>query len=143
VQNEAYAEDLLQEVFLRLWRRAYQWKGIGKVKNWLARMATNLALNYLRSIKRRESQLRKLELEKDCEIERVLEHEEMYEKMKTLISSLPNHHRKVIEMVYQMEMDIEEVANELNISRGTVKSRLHYARKTLTERWRNIKKLYK
>ena len=53
VRDEAVADDLLQEVFLRLWTRAEQWDGRGELRAWLGRIATNLALNHLRSGRRR------------------------------------------------------------------------------------------
>ena len=53
VRDDAAVEDLLQEVFLRVWTRAEQWNHSGPFKAWLYRVATNLALNHLRSVKRR------------------------------------------------------------------------------------------
>src|SRR5687767_6259630 len=47
------ADDLLQEVLLRVWTRADTWDGRGAVKAWLFRIATNLALNPLRTLRRR------------------------------------------------------------------------------------------
>src|SRR6266700_97427 len=52
VRDSATAEDLLQELLLRIWTRADQWDG-GSVKSWLYRIATNLALNHLRTVRRR------------------------------------------------------------------------------------------
>ncbi|MDP6983801.1 MAG: sigma factor, partial [Candidatus Latescibacteria bacterium] len=45
--------DLTQEVFLRLWHRAAQWKREAPLESWLRRIGTNLALNHLRTIRRR------------------------------------------------------------------------------------------
>jgi RNA polymerase sigma-70 factor (ECF subfamily) len=56
VRNETVAQDLVQEVFLRVWTRADQWDGRGKVKGWVYRIATNLSLNHLRFEKRRPQQ---------------------------------------------------------------------------------------
>src|SRR5262245_13769522 len=56
VRDPAAAEDLLQEVFLRLWTRAELWDGRGALKAWLFRIATNLALNHLRTVQRRREQ---------------------------------------------------------------------------------------
>ena len=57
------AQDLVQEVFLRVWTRAEQWQGKGTFAGWLNRMAMNLALNHLRSIRRRRE--RPLEIIKE------------------------------------------------------------------------------
>ena len=64
VRDEPAAEDLLQETFLRVWTRAGQWNGQGTFKGWLFRIATNLALNHLRTRRRRPEQ--PLELPEYC-----------------------------------------------------------------------------
>ena len=53
VRDASVADDLTQEAFMRVWTRAEQWQGRGPLKAWLFRMATNLALNHLRSVRRR------------------------------------------------------------------------------------------
>ena len=58
VHDNDAAEDVVQEVFLRIWTRAEQWNGRGTFKAWLFRIATNLALNYLRALKKRTQQSR-------------------------------------------------------------------------------------
>ena len=57
VRSEASAQDLLQEVFLRVWTRADQWSGQGSFRSWLYRIATNLALNHVRAQRRRPSEM--------------------------------------------------------------------------------------
>ena len=54
VRDDAAADDLAQELFLRVWTRAEQWDGRGAFKAWLFRIAANIALNHLRSVRRRE-----------------------------------------------------------------------------------------
>ena len=56
VRDESAAEDLVQEAFLRIWTSAEQWDGRGKFKAWFFRIATNLALNHLRTVRRRKQQ---------------------------------------------------------------------------------------
>ena len=51
VREKSAADDLLQEVFLRVWTRAGQWDGRGAPLGWLYRIATNLALNHVRSVR--------------------------------------------------------------------------------------------
>ena len=53
LHDETAAHDAVQETFMRVWERADQWQGTGTFKAWLYRTATNLALNHLRTIKRR------------------------------------------------------------------------------------------
>lgn len=56
VRDERATEDLVQEVFLRVWTSAAQWNGRGELRSWLYRIATNLALNHLRTVHRRRQQ---------------------------------------------------------------------------------------
>ena len=151
LHDETAAEDLLQEVFLRLWTRAEQWKGTGTLRGWLLRTATNLALNYLRSVKRQRSQPLEFQREFDDEDEEAqqrvpgwmidnaavrpdvaLDRSEQLAEARNLVDALPEQQREVIRMVHEMAMDIREVAEQLNIPPGTVKSRLHYARNVLS-----------
>ena len=59
------ADDLTQETFLRVWTRSEQWDGRGSFTGWLYRIATNLALNHLRSVKRRRQRPLELPAEPD------------------------------------------------------------------------------
>ena len=150
LRDEAAAEDMLQEVFLRLWTRAEQWQGRGSLAGWLTRTATNLALNNIRAAKRRRQ--RPLEARSDSGDEdenavpgwmldeaslrpdELLELAERRSACREAIDALPELKREVIRMVHEAEMDISEVADKLGIPPGTVKSRLHYARGDLAER---------
>ena len=149
VRDAHAAEDLLQEVFLRVWTRAHQFRGRGPFRPWLMKVATNLALNYLRSLKRRRE--RPLEMPADAEDpeddesyapawmvdasalgpDAVAEQIEQKRILGELVRRLPEGKREVVRLVYEAEMDIREAADALTIPEGTVKSRLHYAVKTL------------
>jgi RNA polymerase sigma-70 factor (ECF subfamily) len=145
VGEEPAAEDLLQETFLRVWTRAGQWNGQGTVKGWLFRIATNLALNHLRTRRRRPEQPLELPdtLVEDDELpdtpawlvdsaslgpEAVMEHAERGTRLQQIIGELPEEKRELLRLVHQMELSLREAADELGIPEGTAKSRLHYAR---------------
>ena len=156
VRAESAAEDLVQEVFLRLWTRAEQWNGQGKFKGWLFRIATNLALNHLRTVRRRRQE--PLEIppdEFDDEEERppdpdwmidtsshgpevVVEQAEQSQLLWQLVDGLPQEKREVLHLIYQKEMALRETAIELGIPEGTVKSRLYYSIKHLAREWKEI-----
>ncbi len=146
------ADDLTQEVFLRVWNRADQWSGQGSFRGWLFRIARNLSLNQLRSQSRRREQpleMPSLYDEEDEEqpvpgwmIDRAalgpdvqLERAEQRRILQALIDALPEEKREVFQMVYEDEVALQEVAEQLAIPEGTVKSRLFHARKQLAEAW--------
>ncbi len=156
VQVESAAEDLVQEVFLRVWTRAEQWNGQGEFKGWLFRIATNLALNYLRTVRRRRQEpLETPPDEYDDEGERppdpawlidtssggpevMVEQAERSQLLWQLVDGLPQEKREVLHLIYQKEMALREVAIELGIPEGTVKSRLYYSIRHLAREWREI-----
>ncbi len=152
VRNTAVAEDLLQEVFLCLWTRANQWSGRGTVKAWLYRIATNQAINYLRSARRRKRRpLRPLPPEGSEEENlvpgwmidnaslgphAVAERRERHGRLRRMIEELPEEKRDVIRLIYQEQMDVRSAAEALDVPEGTVKSRLFYARRDLAQKWK-------
>ncbi|MHC5040061.1 MAG: RNA polymerase sigma factor [Planctomycetota bacterium] len=144
VRQESSAEDLLQEVFLRLWTCADQWRGTGSLAGWLLTTATRLALNHQRSLRRRRVQSIDVRGEPGEEEEtqlpgwmidaaalrpdHILEEEERRAALRRLTHALPEGQREVLRLVHEAGMEIREVAEELGIPPGTVKSRLHHAR---------------
>ena len=146
------ADDLTQEVFLRVWNRADQWSGQGSFRGWLFRIARNLSLNQLRSqSRRREQPLEMPSLYDEEEEERPvpgwmidraalgpdvqLERAEQRRILQALIDALPEEKREIFQMVYEDEVTLREVAERLAIPEGTVKSRLFHTRKQLAEAW--------
>ena len=157
VGDAAAADDLAQEVFLRVWTRAGQWRGSGSVEAWLYRIATNLAYNHLRS--RRRQRQRPLEIARpgdDEDDEPVvpgwmidrdtpgpvasLEQAERFERLARFVGDLPEEKREVIRMVFEDDMDMQSTADALGIPEGTVKSRLHNARKQIARRWKDTER---
>ena len=155
VRNDAAADDLAQEVFLRLWQRAGQWNETGSFRGWLMRMATNLALNHLRSVRRKREQPLVSPAYSDEEDDEnivpgwlidtsslgpaeLVDLAEQHELARRLLNALPDGKRQVLEMVHEQEMDLMEVAQALGIPLGTVKSRLHYAFRQLGRQWRDL-----
>lgn len=153
LRDAGAADDVAQEVFLRVWNRADQWSGTGAFRAWLFRVATNLALNYLRGKKRRREQPLEMpslydeteddnlvpgwmidhaSLGPDAQVERT----EQRKRLQKLIADLPREKREVFEMVHQGDLALGEVAARLGIPEGTVKSRLFHARKKLAQEWR-------
>lgn len=154
LRDQNTAADLAQEVFLRVWTRADQWNGRGAFKAWALRIATNLALNHLRTVRRRREL--PLDLPLDCGEhgepapapgwlidtstvgpEQALEQLEWRERLQRLLQQLTEEKREVFCMVHDAEMDVRQVAESLGIPEGTVRSRLHHARKQLAREWQS------
>jgi len=155
VRDRASADDLAQEVFLRVWDRAEQWNGEGPFRAWLFRIATHLAFNHLRSVhRRREQTLEAPRPPVDEEDENpvpawmidastpgpdaLLERAEQRGLLRRFIDELPEDKREVFRMIHDAEMEVREVAERLGIPEGTVKSRLYHARKQIAREWQDL-----
>jgi len=135
VRNEATAEDLISEVFLDVWRQAAKFEGRSAVSTWMLSIARFKALSALR---------RKPEYELDEETAEAIEdHSDDPEVtlakkdkgalLREAMSALSAEHREVIDLVYYHEKSVEEVARIVDIPEATVKTRMFYARKKLSE----------
>jgi RNA polymerase sigma-70 factor, ECF subfamily len=148
LHDDAAAHDVVQEAFLRVWLRAEQWDGRGTPRAWLYRIAANLALNDLRTVQRRRELPLELPPDPDDEDtggfvpawmidnatlgpEAAVERNEQRAFHRQALARLPDDKREVFHMVHELEMSLRDAADALDIPTGTVKSRLHYARKTL------------
>lgn len=154
LRDQANAEDVLQEVFLRVWTQANTWNGRGSVRGWLFRIATNQALNQLRSIRRRRQEplepASRAEWQEDDQHipswlidsmspgpDILAERAEQHATLRSLITQLSDAQRSVLRMIHEQDMEISEVAQALNIPSGTVKSRLHYATRRLAAQFKD------
>jgi RNA polymerase sigma-70 factor, ECF subfamily len=153
VHIEAAADDVTQDVFLRVWTHAHQWSAKGPVKAWLYRIATHQAFNALRTANRHPEQSlndpdSQLTEESDdhsfqgwiidsttLEPGIAVEMAERQNLLWQLIDQLPEEKRTVFSLVTQLELSIQNTAERLGIPEGTVKSRLHYAKNWLSQNW--------
>ena len=129
------AEEVLQDTFYRLYSHAAQIDGSLPLLPWLYRVAANLSYNQGR---RRSfwsepfhalaEHLRVPALRLP---EQIAERHELQETVRAMLDELPPHHRAVLVLHYLEDYSIPEIATILDCPEGTVKSRLHHARKLL------------
>jgi len=129
------AADLLQDVFLRLYRFAENIDPGRPIEPWLYRMTTNLAYTYVKRRRRWLGPVEELvewitEAGKNSPSEEIEQNEE-WQPVQRAISRLPLPQRIVIVLYYLNDLSLQEIAQITEIPVGTVKSRLHYGRQSL------------
>jgi len=143
VRDQGTAEDLAQEVFLRVYRARNQYTPSAKFTTWLFRIATNLALNSVRDNRHERMGISldapadgddsaPLELparEKRID-ERMIERDRV-ERIRRAIWTLPEKQRAAVVLHKYEEMDYDEIAGILECSEGALKSMLFRAYETL------------
>lgn len=135
VRNQAAAEDLISEVFLDVWRQAGRFEGRSQVTTWLLSIARFKALSSLR--RRPEAELDEDEaaaVEDGADDPSItLQKKDKGALLRQCLDALSVEHREIIDLVYYHEQSVDEVAQVLGIPAGTVKTRMFYARKKLSE----------
>jgi RNA polymerase sigma-70 factor (ECF subfamily) len=136
VRNEAIAEELLNEVFLTVWKNAHRYEGRSEPVTWMLSIAHNKAISAMR--KRTEvsgltdEATRGLAAEDDTP-DIAVQKQDKAAKIKACIAELSAEHRTVLDLVYYQEQSVAEAAEVLGIPEATVKTRMFYARKKLSE----------
>ena len=144
VQNSAVAEELAQDVFLRVYRAREGYEPSARFTTWLFRIATHLALNSLRDGKYERGQER---LDDDTSempvrqvsdlrpsVEQRMLYEARLEEIRRAIALLPEKQRAAVLMHKYEEMEYSQIAKVLNCSESAVKSLLFRAYETLRAR---------
>jgi RNA polymerase sigma-70 factor (ECF subfamily) len=135
VANPTNAEDLISEVFLDVWRQAGKFEARSAVSTWLLAIARFKALSALR--RRSEDELDEetaanIEDQAD-DPEVATQKKDKGEILRRCLTKLTQEHREIVDLVYYHEKSIEEVAEIVGIPEATVKTRMFYARKKLSE----------
>ena len=144
VQNYAVAEELAQEVFLRVYRARGTYEPTAKFTTWLFRIATHLALNALRDGKNERSQERldgdssdipaRQVSDRRPSVEQSMVYEAKLDEVRRAIAALPEKQRAAVLMHKYEEMEYSQIAMVLTCSESAVKSLLFRAYETLRAR---------
>jgi RNA polymerase sigma-70 factor (ECF subfamily) len=149
VQDRAVAEELAQEAFLRIYRSRETYEATARFTTWLFRIATHLALNWLRD-GRKERGHQRLDARRDTAIDGEIQAREIADRMPSVeqrmvyqtrlqeirdaIALLPDKQRAAVLMHKYEEMEYSQIANVLECSESAVKSLLFRAYETLRAR---------
>ena len=130
VNNHEDADDLVQEIFLKIWTALPSFRGDAQLFTWVYRIATNETLNWLRREKVR-SALRFTTI--DAEMERRIDSDPFFDgdaadrALSKAVAKLPEKQRQVFVMRYYDELPYEERSAVLGTSVGALKASYHIA----------------
>jgi RNA polymerase sigma-70 factor (ECF subfamily) len=144
--NSAAAEDLAQEVFLRVYRSRTSYEASAKFTTWLYRIATNLAVNHARDTRheRPENQVSLDEPDEETgttmdvadsslTVEQTILRRERMAAIRAKVQNLPERQRMAVIMHKYQQMDYKQIAEVLKLSESATKSLLFRAYETLRE----------
>jgi len=144
VQNQPVAEELAQEVFLRVYRSRSTYEPTAKFTTWLFRIATHLALNAIRDGKNERLQEHLDDDSSDMpvrqipdsqpSVEEFMVYQAKLDEVRRAVATLPDKQRAAVLMHKYEEMEYAQIAKVLNCSESAVKSLLFRAYETLRAR---------
>jgi RNA polymerase sigma-70 factor, ECF subfamily len=144
VQNQAASEELAQEVFLRIYRSRATYEPTAKFTTWLFRIATHLALNWIRDGRKEKGQERLNEelldgterqvADRQPNVEQEMLYEVKLREVREAIERLPAKQRAAVVMHKYEELEYSQIAKALSCSESAVKSLLFRAYETLRAR---------
>ena len=131
------AEDVAQEAVAKAYRSFAKLQDRGRFRPWLVRIAWRMAVNHRRNDARRACrELAARDLPPAADVERLVLSQEFEQHLWRAVDALPERLRAVVLLSAIEGHGVREVAELLGVPAGTVKSRLHQARKLLTEKLR-------
>ena len=138
--DEAEATDVVQESFVRVWRNIDHYDTNQKFTTWLYKIVANLCVDRFRSLKRtravflsRESHPILEDLPDERDWETLRSHEDLAGVVKTLSGQLSKTQKLVFTLRDLQDLTVDEVVEITGLSVGSVKTNLHYARKTIRD----------
>jgi len=146
VQDQAVCEELAQEVFLRIYKSRQSYEPTARFTTWMFRIATHLALNWLRDEKNERAQERldavrgndelpvREVADRKPSVEQRMVYQARLQEVRDAIAKLPEKQRAAVLMHKYEEMEYAQIAGVLECSESAVKSLLFRAYETLRAR---------
>jgi RNA polymerase sigma factor (sigma-70 family) len=143
VDHRETAEDLTQEVFLKLFRAIERFRGDSLLKTWIYRLTVNLVADYRRSRKRRpyEAILDKVKGwfgdRKEEPEAKALEKEER-QTVQDLLAALPYKYKLVLYLYHYKQLTYQEISDVTGLPIKTVETRLYRGKMMLKQKWLEV-----
>lgn len=129
------ANDVTQDVFVKVWKGLENFRGDSKLYSWIYRIATNESLNYIRKMQKHkgvpiENVMFMLE---DRVNNDLMTGDEIERRLHKAIVKLPEKQKLVFNMKYFGHLKYREIADILQITEGSLKATYHYAVKKIED----------
>lgn len=152
LRNREDAEDVVQESFVKAYLSLADYRGDASFYTWLYRIVYNMTIDFKRKIARRGGPALEFDEVKSVEQgegllqelhrrdgpEEMAVRKEQAQHIQKVLSEISDEHRTVVVLREIDGMNYDQIAKVLGISKGTVMSRLHYARKRLQQGLKNL-----
>jgi RNA polymerase sigma-70 factor (ECF subfamily) len=144
ISNNAAAEEIVQDFFVKLWERREQLTIETSIKNYLFRSVKNLCINYIQHNRTKIRYTQKVisEMAKNDSDDDSFPEIELARKIKESIDLLPEKRKEIFRLSRQEGLKYHEIATKLNISIKTVETQMGLAIKTLRDKLKNYSSFF-
>jgi RNA polymerase sigma-70 factor (ECF subfamily) len=135
LRNRSEAEDVTQDIFVRLWRALPGYSGKASLSTWLYTISRNACLSQIRK-RRPQVSLDDPQVQLDPEVAALAApstEQPATASVARMLDSLPARYREVVTLFYMEDRSCEQTATALGLPVGTVKALLHRARRRMIE----------
>ena len=134
-RDVAVVEELVQEAFLRAFRKLTLYKGTAAFSSWLYKLTARVCISEMRRHGPPPSSVEDLDrLAHWGVLAESLETRDLAETVRSAVTRLPDKYRDALTLFYFLDKDLTETASALDVPTGTIKARLHRGREMLRER---------
>jgi len=146
VHNQSDAEDLAQEVFLEVFRKADQFRGDARLSTWLYRIAVNRSLNFMRANRKKRfwqsleetfsggrNHSREISENRNDQPDNEIKDQQRRDMLHKAIDNLPERQRIAFTLNKYEDLSYQQVAEIMELSLASVESLIHRAKKNLQD----------
>lgn len=144
--NEEDAKDIVQECFIRIWKHLYEYDKQVKFTTWMYKIVVNLCFDKLNSHKRRKNIFKNYDdtsadnVPGGIDLEKELTNKELAAMIKHFSNGLSEKQKTIFILRDMEDLSVKEISEIMNISSGSVKTNLFYARQNIRKKiieWKN------
>ena len=123
-----FSEEIIQDLFLKLWLNRESITAIGMIKPYLYRASKNILLNH---VKKRQVETQAIDLmastkfRPGSELDEEMTYAEYHRLAQTAIDQLPVKRKQIFKMRLEQDLSLDEISNQLHISKSVVKKQLY------------------
>jgi len=144
VEHRETAEDLTQEIFIKLYRSLSHFRGDAKFTTWVYRLTVNLVTDYRRAQRRKpyEAILDKVKGwfgNRQEEPEAAALQKEEQQTVQRLLSELPDKYRLILYLYHYKQLSYQEIAEVTQLPLKTIETRLYRGKAMLKQKWQEVR----
>lgn len=130
-KNAHDAEDLAQEVFIKVYEQLHKYEETGSFSSWFYRVATNHCMDHFRKKRFVSTEIEERSIIDKQHPELIYLEKEKHHALEKLIATLPEDEQLIILLRYQQELSYQEISEVMQLSMASIRNKLHRAKRKM------------